>query len=472
MSEITENKAIGKPTELARYLCASPSDTESSVPNYHYGVYGIYLRSDIALPLPECSGDSLADVHLQTASTDWFARQIQDAEISKPSPWYRYSRLEDGSSYVGWQDVGEFLVSSNGKSIVCCQSNNASIESFQVYLLGQALSFALVHLGFEPLHATAIVVNGEAVAFLGDEGFGKSTLAACFLAAGHRILTDDLLILRETPRGIRAHAGPARIKLFPRVAQRYVGNAASGVTMNSITKKLILPLNSSKCCVKPVPLRGIYSIGAPSIASRKKAICIEPLSPREEFMELIKNTFNYRILDGARLARQFTATERLVAGATVRRLSYPRTLDQLSAVRDAILADLLRESTEECLQVRRMSGIAGILHLDGAPVERSLFCGMTEFLTFRGPDAQAIWSDGHIGFVHTLLRTTDESDYERQPFTLDGNIWIVADARVDAQNDLIRKLTAHGHNVAGQWTDVELILRAYQSGGKNVLSIC
>ena len=82
-----------------------------------------------------------------------------------------------------------------------------------------------------------------------------------------------------------------------------------------------------------------------------------------------------------------------------------------------------------------MSGIVGIVHFDGAPVERHLLGRMTGFMAFRGPDAQEIWIDGNAGFGHALLKTTDESEHERQPFTLDGRIWIVADARVDARRE-------------------------------------
>ena len=57
------------------------------------------------------------------------------------------------------------------------------------------LSFSLLSLGYEPLHATAVVVDGEAVAFLGDCGYGKSTLGAAFLARGFPLLTDDVLAL-------------------------------------------------------------------------------------------------------------------------------------------------------------------------------------------------------------------------------------------------------------------------------------
>ena len=92
-----------------------------------------------------------------------------------------------------------------------------------------------------------------------------------------------------------------------------------------------------------------------------------------------------------------------------------------------------------------MSGIVGIVHFDGAPVDRHLLGQMTASMAFRGPDAQEIWTEGNVGFGHALLKTTDESEHERQPFTLDGRIWIVADARVDARHELIPKLKANGH---------------------------
>jgi asparagine synthase (glutamine-hydrolysing) len=60
-----------------------------------------------------------------------------------------------------------------------------------------------------------------------------------------------------------------------------------------------------------------------------------------------------------------------------------------------------------------------------------------------------------------LFRTTWESAYERQPLTLDQQVWIVADARVDAREELVRKLGCRHDLVLNQTPDVELILRAY-----------
>jgi hypothetical protein len=328
----------------AEHLAPVDMGSQNRVETFRYSVYGISLRSEIPLPLPEHTDNALAEIELRTASADWFAHATRGAEITGASTsWYQYSTLQDRSIYARWKNVGNFLVSNDGRTIACRQFEQAAAESFSVYLLGQALSFALVKQGLEPLHATTVVVNGEAVVFLGSGGFGKSTLAACFLAAGHRILTDDLLILRETSRGVLVFPGPARIKLFARVARKFLGEAASGVPMNPFTRKIILPLSGEYVCETPVPLRAVYAIAAPRKGVRKQTIRIEPLSPREAFFELVKNTFNSRVVDAERLARQFVESAGLVGAAPVKRLSYPRDLDRLPAVREAVLCDLAGE---------------------------------------------------------------------------------------------------------------------------------
>ncbi|PYR59194.1 MAG: asparagine synthetase B, partial [Acidobacteria bacterium] len=67
-----------------------------------------------------------------------------------------------------------------------------------------------------------------------------------------------------------------------------------------------------------------------------------------------------------------------------------------------------------------MSGIVGMLNLDGSPVDAGLLGRMTEYLAFRGPDRQRVRVTKNVGFGHALLRITEESEREQQPFTLDG----------------------------------------------------
>jgi asparagine synthase (glutamine-hydrolysing) len=112
-----------------------------------------------------------------------------------------------------------------------------------------------------------------------------------------------------------------------------------------------------------------------------------------------------------------------------------------------------------------MSGIVGVVDLEGAQIVPQLLRLMTDSLAFRGPDNQAIWIDGAVGLGHALLRTTDRSSREQQPLTLDGTAWVTADARLDGRADLIRQLEANGRSGVDSANDAQLILHAYQSWG-------
>jgi hypothetical protein len=324
----------------------SSSFEDGAGSRYRYGVYGIVVSSDTPLDLPPDTHGGVARVECVSAPAAAFlAATDGHGDDADSDSWYRYTVLRDGSTYVRWRTIGEFLVSADGRRVMFRRFDRASLESFQVYLLGQALSFALVRQGFEPLHATAVVVDGRAVAFLGSNAFGKSSLAACFLEAGSRLLTDDLLILGESRNRILAYPGPPRLKLFPKIARRFLGqDVTKRVRMNPDTEKLILPIEEHRRHGQPVALDAIYALAAPRDACRTPGVTIERLSPREAFLELLKGTFNRRLTNQPRLKRQFGFTTRLTDLVAVKRLTYPRAIDRLSEVREAVGADLARDA--------------------------------------------------------------------------------------------------------------------------------
>jgi len=112
-----------------------------------------------------------------------------------------------------------------------------------------------------------------------------------------------------------------------------------------------------------------------------------------------------------------------------------------------------------------LSGIVGIVHLDGAPMDRALLQSLVDFLSFRGPDARGSWMEGSIGLAHALLRTTNESSGEQQPASLDERYWIVADARLDSRAELLAELQRARREVHANAPDCELILQAYAAWG-------
>jgi hypothetical protein len=304
---------------------------------FRYHAYGIGVSSDVPLALPNQAESTLASVECYGVQDDSFADARKHALCD--DAFHKFAFLADGSTYLGWDTVGEFTVSADGRSISCRRAASATWESFQVYMLGQALSYALVKQKIEPLHATSVVVNGRAIAFLGDSGHGKSSLAASFLNGGHRLLTDDLLVVTESSDSLLAYPGAARIKLFPAVAARFLPSSDTPA-MNGATAKLIVPLAVHQRWPAAVPLAAIFAVTPPVDACRRRDISIETLSPREAFVRLLRATFNRRIVNRARLARQFDAMTKIANRITVRRLGYPRSIDRLSEVRDRILAEI------------------------------------------------------------------------------------------------------------------------------------
>ena len=317
---------------------------------HFYSVYGIRLLSPIRLSLKESSDPGLFDIKLRMVPAVLLRDLLGDTPLKRPGRCaYQYAQCQDGSTYVRWDDIGEFLISGSGQFIACASVPTAHFESFEVYLLGQALSFALVKGGLEPVHASCVMINGEAVAFLGDSGMGKSSLAAYFLRLGHCLVTDDLLAVRIGDTSVLAYPGPPRIKLMPAMARRMLSEYASGVAMNPKTRKQIIALRQDHACLRPVPLRALYSLTDARSSVPTQSVQVRQLSPRDAFINLLSHTFNYVLVDGERLQRQFMDTVRLVHSVPVNELSYPIRPNCLAAVRNAILDDLMSGSRSRAL---------------------------------------------------------------------------------------------------------------------------
>ena len=85
-----------------------------------------------------------------------------------------------------------------------------------------------------------------------------------------------------------------------------------------------------------------------------------------------------------------------------------------------------------------MSGIAGVVRLDGAPADAA---PLLRALAARGPDGTTEWVSGPVALVHALLRTTPEDE----GVFVDGDVVVTADARIDGVS------TSHGAAIAAAW---------------------
>lgn len=119
-----------------------------------------------------------------------------------------------------------------------------------------------------------------------------------------------------------------------------------------------------------------------------------------------------------------------------------------------------------------MCGIAGIVDLDGAPIDRSLLDKMGESLRHRGPDAQGVFVDDRgapsVGFVHRRLSIIDLSRRADQPIAgEDGSVCVMLNGEIynfaQLRSELEKRHTFRSRG------DTETIVHGYEEQGDDVV---
>lgn len=113
-----------------------------------------------------------------------------------------------------------------------------------------------------------------------------------------------------------------------------------------------------------------------------------------------------------------------------------------------------------------MSGIAGIIGLDGAPSESSQIEAMLATMVHRGPDRQRSWHSGNSALGQVLLATTPEARAEAQPWVHpDSGCVLVSDSRFDNRPELLASLGLR-HARPDDIGDGELLHAAWRRWGE------
>jgi Serine kinase of the HPr protein, regulates carbohydrate metabolism len=125
--------------------------------------------------------------------------------------------LRDGDRYAFWaSDVGWFLVDPRAPSIGIEAGTGDSLRR-ELRLFGVPTALCVLERGDLSIHAAAVEIDGHGVLLAGPSKFGKTTLAAAFARAGHRLLSEDTTTC-TTRGGPALFPGPAAVRLRRDVA--------------------------------------------------------------------------------------------------------------------------------------------------------------------------------------------------------------------------------------------------------------
>jgi hypothetical protein len=215
-------------------------------------------------------------------------------------------------------------VDKGGLAIEVYTPPTSTLDDTLTYLYGSLAGLALRLRGTLALHASAVVIDDRAVAFVGPSGAGKSTTAAALALEGISVMTDDVVALeRSADGGYVVYAGNPYIRLWEDSAILLETGPLPSITANWPKRRLSLSRPPASA-----PLGSIWLLdGAPGTYG---AI---PLCGGEALTALVPSTFASHLLRAGHRALELTALGDLIERVPIWKVSPPVLPDGLHAFR-------------------------------------------------------------------------------------------------------------------------------------------
>jgi hypothetical protein len=163
----------------------------------------------------------------QRPSTEVVAERVVNGDA-----WYTFARCGDvvvGRVY----GLADFEIAGseregNRRRVTFFRAPGTPVELIAILIAGTVVAYLLCADGCLVLHASAVEADGRALAFVGQSGQGKTTMAALMCADGYPLVADDLLPVE--PRGDRMMCLPVATELRVREkVEELLGRFDSGV---------------------------------------------------------------------------------------------------------------------------------------------------------------------------------------------------------------------------------------------------
>lgn len=316
-----------------------------------YSAYGLILSLNQPVQgLVELAGPAAIDLQILLGEKPPF---LPTTSVVTHEPFYISPDLDDvgrpsisiwkahgGELFrILYDDGTEFFVDRAGTQVWATWPAPLTLEDTGVFLRGPILGFVLRLRGVTPLHASAIEIDGRAVAFLGPAGSGKSTTAAAFAQAGFPVLSDDIVPLEERADSFWARPGYPCVCLWPRSAEALYGSAEALPLLTPNWTKRYLPVEKHgyRFREEPLPLGAIYLLG--DRCGESHAPSVGPMEPQAALIALVSNAYMNYLLDSGMRVTEFRLLGHLAAGVPMRKLHATADISRLDDLRGLILGD-------------------------------------------------------------------------------------------------------------------------------------
>jgi hypothetical protein len=174
---------------------ATPDAGVNGISARVYQCAGLRVRSPLPLSAPIVSGPAdveviegaVRPVPYERPSAEVLAERVVDGVA-----WYTFARC--GETVIGrLYRLADFVIDGGSRKVVFHRDPACDPEVVAILLAGTVTAYLLSAGGGLVLHASAVEVDGRALAFVGFSGQGKTTVATLLSTNGLPLVTDDLL---------------------------------------------------------------------------------------------------------------------------------------------------------------------------------------------------------------------------------------------------------------------------------------
>ena len=333
--------------------------------SFHYHLYGLHVESDLALStlrsqtIPR-NHHSPVKLFLRDALTHWpietsadestlIFRSAQNGSMNNPNVRIEYFAAARCYRFL-YGDGIAFALDHDGKNVWGVWPPQMSLEDLMVYLLGPVFAFVLRLRGFISLHASAAVIRGNAVAFVGPGGAGKSTIVGALARGNYPILGDDVAVLEQISEEYYLRPAYPHVRLWPDSGSILFGAKDALPKLVPSCEwwdKCFLDLDQPgfRFQTEPAPIRCIFLLepSSPDVQVAR----IDEITPLDAFARLAANTcVNYGLTTQMR-AREFHALAQLVARVVIKRLTLGKSLEWIADLGPFLEQDLATRGSSQ-----------------------------------------------------------------------------------------------------------------------------
>lgn len=316
----------------------------------HHSLYGLCLSANQPIPsLPVLRGspNPEVEIHLNAnsdVSSSVFSLNPNSFYVSPilnddGQPIVRVGKLGDQSFCFFYDSGARFAVRHDGREIWAEGPEGYSVEDLATYLVGPVMGFVLRLWGILPLHASAIAVDGRAIALVGSQGAGKSTTAAAFAKMGFAILSEDVVAVIEEGKRQMVQPGYPRVNLWPESAETIFGCVHGLPQVTPTWGKHFLALNVSQHQFqeKPLELAAAFILRDRIPGALKPKI--ERIAPSSALTLLVANTCANYLLDAAMRRTEFLQLGQMLRKTPVFQVCPPDDPSRVLELCEAISAE-------------------------------------------------------------------------------------------------------------------------------------